>query len=51
MTDPIEDDDLMRDIPGEEIVPADLNAAPPDFFNSIWDDPHIVRVVTDTGSK
>ena len=45
------DDDLFDDVPGEVALPANLNDEAPEFLSSIWDDPHIVRVITEKGSK
>ena len=43
MSDPKEDD-LMEDIPGEIPKPSNLDDPAPNFYTTIWKDPHLTKV-------
>jgi hypothetical protein len=41
---PMVRDDLIDDIAGEVPKLSDLDEAAPDFFETIWDDPHVTKL-------
>ena len=47
----IGEDELMKDVEGEIPVPANLGDPAPEFFLSIWDDPHIIKIEFVGGKK
>ena len=47
----LEEDDLMRDIPGEAVTPLGADEPFPEVFNSIWDCPMIQKTTIEDGSR
>jgi hypothetical protein len=47
-----DNDELMDDLGIDEVVPSNINDPPPEEgFQSVWDDPHIVKLYLDGGEK